>query len=411
MLRKLCFCTLLLLAASSQVRADAHVVVVLGLRSVEGDDAVANDVTEQLRSAAKAIDGWTVSNAAVSMAQMSLAHGCEEIDAACLTDIAKGLHADEVIYGTIRRTSARDDYAFALELYLFDAGTGSIARQVDDTLPRTQTGFQALAARADKLLARLSSQNAGGGIEIQANVADAEVHINGQQVGTTHDGSLRLAGLQPGRYRIELRKQGYVPHVSTISVVEGQDTSIAAVLSPAGTAPMGAIETDTSFRPSQGHHLAWLGWTLIGLSAASVIGTAVSFVVIDDINTSPLYRRYKDAVARGNKMAMMSNLPQDVESDACQAAYDGNTYSTFTKSKLSDVQHSCRTASTFEVLQWVFLGTAIASGAAGTYLVLTADHGEHTAHEHEEEARLRPRLFVLPSVGPGSAHLSATLRF
>jgi hypothetical protein len=402
-------CSLLLLAAAAATaRADTSVVV-LGLRSIEGDDDVANDLTGQLRSSARAIEGWTVSSAAVSMAQMSLAHGCDDIDAACLSEIAKGLRADKVIYGTIRRTSAHDDYAFAINLNLFDATTGSISRSVDDTLVRGQTDFQALAPRAEKLLARLSSNTAGGGIEIQANVADAEVTINGQQVGTTHEGALKLAGLQPGRYRIEIRKGGYAPHVSTVSVTEGEDTSIAAVLSLAGgQAPIGAIETDTGVRPANGHHLAWLGWTLIGVGVVSLGGMGASLGVIDGINNSPLYLRYRDAVARGNKRAEADNSPQDIVKDVCKAADAGNGYGTFTDAKLKDVQSKCHTAATFEVLQWVFLGTAVVSGAIGTYLVLSADSGEPGPAEH---ARLRRTFTLQPSVGPRSAEVSATLRF
>jgi hypothetical protein len=80
----------LLLAVPARVFAEASVVV-LGIRSVEGDDDVANDLTEQLRGAARGMEGWSVSSTAVSVAQMSLAHGCEELDAACLTEIAQGL--------------------------------------------------------------------------------------------------------------------------------------------------------------------------------------------------------------------------------------------------------------------------------------------------------------------------------
>jgi hypothetical protein len=406
MFGKLVLCVSLLLAITSPALADTGVVV-LGLRSIEGDDEVANDLTEQLRKAAHSIESWSVSSAAVSMAQMSLAHGCDEIDAACLSEIASGLHADKVVYGTIHRTSAREDYDFAINLDLFDATTGAIVRQVDDTLPRSETAFQALAGRAAKLLARLAAVTSGGGIEIQANVTDAEVSVNGQQVGTTRDGALRLAGLQPGRYRIEIRKQGYVPHVSTVSVVEGADTSIAAVLSVQGAAPASG-EASPTVR-SHGHHLEWLGWTLIGLSAASFVGTGVSLAVIDGINSDSVYLKYRDAVARGNRQVIASNLPQDVNNDVCKAAAAGNSYN-LTGSEVTQVQSKCNTASTFEVLQWVFLGTALVSGAVGTYLVLSADHG--SVHDPDADALERqPRLSLHPAFGPGTAFVSTTLRF
>ena len=54
MLARLTLVCCLLFSASSAL-ADAKVVV-LGLRSVEGDDDVANDLTEQLRAAAEGLD-------------------------------------------------------------------------------------------------------------------------------------------------------------------------------------------------------------------------------------------------------------------------------------------------------------------------------------------------------------------
>jgi hypothetical protein len=393
----------LLAALASPALADSAVVV-LGIRSVEGDDDVANDITEQLRSAARGIEGWNVSNTAVSMAQMSLAHGCDEIDASCLAEIAKGLGADRIIYGTLRRTTAREDFDYALNVNLFAADTREIMRSVDDTIPRTHVDFQSLASRADRLVARLASITKGGAIDVQANVPDAQVTVNGQIVGTTRDGALRLEGLQPGRYRVVINKDGYTPFDSTVSVVEGEDTSIAAVLAVIGATTNYPTEEEVH----HGHHLAWLGWTLIGVSAASLIGLGVSLGIIEGINNDKTYNRYRDAVAQGNAELVRMNMSQAVVKDVCTAAKSGAHYGTFTPSEVKDVAGKCNTADTFEVLQWVFLGTAVASGAAGTFLVLTADGGKS---DDQERGARGPSLVVLPVVGPQTAMLNATLRF
>jgi hypothetical protein len=400
-----------LLAVASPAFANTNVVV-LGLRSIEGDDDVANDMTEQLRGAARAIQGWSISNAAVSMAQMSLAHGCDELDAACLSDIAKGLQADKIIYGTLRRTTARTDFDFALTLSLFDAASGAIVRQVDDTIPHAQTEFQALAARADKLVARLSATSTGGAIEIQANVPDAEVNVNGQMVGTTRDGALRLEGLQPGSYRIEIHKDGYGPHVSTVAVTEGAETAITAVLSSIGATESLRVETETETGTEHHQaHLGWLGWTLIGVGGAALIGSGASAMVVHGVNGNSLYNKYRDAVARGNKMAVASGLTDQVVNDVCQAADHGYVYDLM-PSELTKVQGKCHAASTFQVLQWVLLGTGIVSAGVGTYLLITQSGSKHErADEAERSAASRPRLALQPSFGPRSAHLSATLTF
>jgi hypothetical protein len=405
----------LLLSFPARVFAETSVVV-LGIRSVEGDDDVANDLTEQLRGAARGIEGWSVSSTAVSVAQMSLAHGCEELDAACLTEIAQGLQADRLIYGIVRRTSARDDFDYVVTLNLFDTGTREIARTVTDTIPRSQVDFQSLASHADRLVSRLASTSTGSAIEIRANVTDADVQINGQHVGTTHEGGLRLQGLRPGQYRIEIRKPGYAPHVSTVTMVDGADTSISAVLAAlaggpppidvAGAATSGEVQEDS------GGSIKWLGWTLLGLGAASAAGMITSFVIIDQTQKDPLFRQYKGAVDDWNTANMM--LPKEMQmenvDDICIPAKMGNSYPAlpsgmFTPEEVSQVVDKCKKAEVFEVLQWVFISTGVVTTGVGLYILLSSD-----SHSNEHASQ-QPTLSLRPSFSPKAASLSATLRF
>jgi hypothetical protein len=399
--------TLSLLSLASPALAESKVVV-LGLRSIEGDDDVANAITEQLRSAAGVVGDWSVSSAAVSMAQMSLAHGCEELDAACLSEIATGLKADIVIYGTLRRTSARANYEFALNVSLFDARAGVIAKIVDDTVPRDEGG-PAAAARAQKIMARLASTGRGGTIAIQASARDAEVRVNGQQVGRTRDGALRLGGLQPGQYRIEIVKDGYAPHVSTVTVVEGVETSIAAVLSALdGKGAVADVDTYADQPGGGGHRLKWLGWTLIGVSVASLAAMGLSMKVIDDIDNDAGKRRYSDAVARGNEDATAANMPEAVFDDVCVAARRGFPYVRYglTVEDARDVADKCDTAETMQVLQYVFFSVGAAAAIGGIVLVLTADNPSS-----DDRAARGRTLTLRPHFSPTSGGVSASLRF
>jgi hypothetical protein len=401
MFGRLVLLTSCLLSVAAPALAQTKVVV-LGLRSIEGDDETANALTDRLRTAAGSVEGWTVSPAAVSMAQMSLAHGCEEIDASCLSEIAKGLKTDVVIYGTLRRNSARENYDFALNVSLYDARADEIAKIVDDTVPREEAGAAA-HSRAQKLLARLASTSHGGTIAIQANTLDAEVRVNGQQVGHTRDGALRLGGLQPGQYRIEIAKDGYVPHVSTVTVAEGVETSIAAVLSTRDGG--GGGEVDAYEEETRGHRLGWLGWTLIGVGAVSLVGMGLSMAVINDIDEDPGKTAYSDAVARGNEDALEENMPEQVFDDVCVAARRGFNYN-LEPGSAQDVADKCDTAETMQVLQYVFLGTAVAASATGLALVLTEDDAP------EDTGRARgTTLAVRPHFGTDGGGVSATLRF
>jgi hypothetical protein len=376
-------------------------VVVLGIRSVEGDDDVANTLTDKLRESARAVTDWAVSDAAVSMAQMSLAHGCDELDAACLSDIAKALQASRVLYGTMQRTSARADYSYALTLSLFDAESGAIARSVDDTIPQADSTPEAMAPHAAKLIERLASTETGGSITIQANLASATVLINDQPVGETQEGALRLTGLEPGQYKIVIRSDGYADHVSTVTVSEGADTSLAAVLSPSGAT------SGSSYDGGGGHQLQWLGWTLLGVSAASAIGFVTSVIVVGNVNDDPLFKSYKDMVARYNEAFEMAGQRDRVEPDSCEAAEKGLAYD-LSEDKYQEVVDLCQTGGTFEVLQYVFGIGAVVTGAAGAVVLLTAGEGESEA---AAGAHKQPRLALQPSVSPNHAYMSATLRF
>jgi hypothetical protein len=407
----------LLLAFPARVFAEASVVV-LGIRSVEGDDDVANDLTEQLRGAARGVEGWSVSSTAVSVAQMSLAHGCEELDAACLTEIAQGLQADRLIYGVVRRTSARDDFDYVVTLNLFDTGTREIARTVTDTIPRSQVDFQSLSSHADRLVSRLASTATGSAIEIRANVTDADVQINGQHVGTTHEGGLRLQGLRPGQYRIEIRKPGYAPHVSTVTMVEGADTSISAVLAALAGGPpaIGAASSSdgggATLEPSSGGSIEWLGWTLLGLGAASFIGMGASWIIIEGVQNDTLFVQYRDVVDQWNKQNAKSPMPMEPITDLCVPAGMGETYASantmqgFTPDEVKQVADKCQTAETFELLQWVFLSTGVVTSGVGLYIVLSS-----SGHSSSEHAAQRPTLSLQPAFSPRAASLSATLRF
>jgi hypothetical protein len=68
--------------------------------------------------------------------------------------------------------------------------------------------------------------------------------------------------------------------------------------------------------------------------------------------------------------------------DVCKAADIGLTYEPqgFDGADVPAVRDLCSTGDTVEVLQYVFLGTAIVSGGLGVYLLLSAgDGGGHSS--------------------------------
>ncbi len=375
-------------------------VVLLGLRSVEGDDDFANTLTEALREQANDIGAWEMSDRSVSLTQMSLAYGCEDFDASCMSEITAGLKAGSVIYGTIQRTSARDDYDFNVTLNIFSNETGSIDNTVTDLFPSTEIPPGDIAVRAKQLLLRLGRLGGNlGSILIRANVQSADVVIDGQPVGSIENGSLLLDGVQPGMHDIQLTSEGYQPFTDSVNVVEGEQAAVLGILrSESGEAASLLPYEDSRYKP--GPSLEWLGWTLVGVGGASLVGTIVSWAWIDSIENDARFTDYRIRVGYKDPTV------QDVCVEADQGASYTSPDDTTAINDFDDVQSMCNRADVLEVLQWVFLGSAVVAGGVGAYILIT-DSGSES-----ERAGSVPSEFVLqPRISPKASTVTATLRF
>ncbi len=371
--------------APAPARAQGNTsVMVLGIRSIDGDDDFARSLTGALRYAAAQVPGWSVSNRDVSLAQMSLAHGCDEPDAACMADIARGLHVQRVVYGTIRRTSASSNYNFAVSLYLYNAQSGQIEEGVTDSIPPSLTDIDNLRTRVRDYIARLAGQTQPGSVRIATGVAGAGVEIDGRQVGRTDaHGDFVKSDLSPGHHEIRVIAPQHEPFQGTVTVVPDQEVSLSVTL--------GAVGSGGS-----------VNWLAVGLLGGGVVAgglTVFSWITMNNINHDADFQDYRHAVP-------------DKITDVC-ANLSAGPYGLMPADRFRHVQSECSQANAFQVLQYIFLGAAIAGLGAGTYLLVKGgshDNGQETPNASAQGEGLR-LLAVNPSVGPGGASLSATLSF
>ncbi len=239
-------------------------VIVLGIRSVEGDDEVSRNLTGALRRAASQVPGWQVAEADVSLAQMSMVHGCDEPDAACMAEIAQELGQQRVVYGTVRRTGAGSSYDFALTLYFFNSETGQIQDSLTDNIPRIQSDIDDLRGRAARYVAQFSGQIRYGSVRLNVNQPGASVIIDGEPVGTTDDsGTLIVEDVPEGQRTLEISADGYESFSGAVRVVADEQSEFRANLVPESNSDLG-----------------WLpGIALIGAGALSlVIGTVTQWL-------------------------------------------------------------------------------------------------------------------------------------
>ncbi|HTU57546.1 MAG TPA: PEGA domain-containing protein, partial [Polyangiales bacterium] len=276
------------LSVTQLVRAEDNSVVVLGLRSLEGDDEFANSMTDALRDAARSVRGWRVLERAVSMAQMTLAHNCEDINVGCLSEIARGLQADRVVFGTVRRTAGRSKFDYEVTASLFNNSTHSTVGTETQTVSRGDAkATRMLASQAQFIMSHLASSDASSGrLTIEVNVLAAEVHMDGTLVGQTQDGKLNMESLTPGEHTLEVTAPGHDAHKEIVHVGGGDQSTVVVTLTRAqqdsdvaATSP-DSVPLDAPPQPERSS-LAWLGYTLIGVGAASAVGWGASMYMIE----------------------------------------------------------------------------------------------------------------------------------
>jgi len=136
------------------------------------------------------------------------------------------------------------------------------------------------------------------------------------------------------------------------------------------------------------------GYSLLGAAALSAGLSVFSFVQIQNAQDDAGFNNYRRAVGR------MAPEVQDV----CSEVDAGKSYSV----SGSDFERSiisCNRGQTYQLLQFVFLGSALITGGLGAYLLLG---------DRPERARAEPRARALqlhPRFSRSSAELSAQWQF
>lgn len=378
---------------SAQIaRADSSVVV-LGVRSLDGDDELARQVSQSLREGAKQVTAWKISDRDVSLAQMSLAHGCDEPDARCMADIAGTLEVDRLIYGTMVRNEQNLDIA----LFNFDAVTGQVESSISAKVPAESLTGVSLKATTASLAKRLAGIEVTGALRVRGGAAGAQVSIDGKEVGNLDArGELLLAGVAVGTHQLKIEK-GEAKSEQSIEIKEAETTTAQMTLA-AATLPDEDVEDEAPAprddgAPSESNPRLRriLGWSAVGLAGAFAVATTYTWVRIDKINSDSDLAEYRDQFPPAT-------------SDVCTEA-DNNTLAiTKRNPALTDLEGNarslCNEADTLEVLQYVFLGGAIAAGGVGAYLLLTS-----------KDPKPSQALTLQPRFAQGRTQISATLRF
>jgi uncharacterized membrane protein YgcG len=340
-------------ALAGAARAQTTNVVVLGLTSIEGDDSFAANLSGALRQAASQVRGWAVSDRDVLLSQLELATGCEASELSCVQQIANTVGAQRLVYGTIQRTEPSDGrYNFRVRIHLYDTATNTLLRSLDERLPSSRTDIDDLREPARRFASTLAE-----GAGTAATSTDVGLPPEGQQL---EDGGAGTGGEQGGG-----GEQGS----------GGEQTSGSEQSSGGG-----------------GDDIGRLNWPAFGLIAVG-LGSAVAWILAGldaqtNMQTVSTFRGTNPRAAAGASDLSICN-PQNVAANEMGARAD-------------EINGAC--SSPAEILQFVFMGTAIIAGAAGIGLLAANGFISPAPESDRVSIRLLPRA----SLNGGSLGLELT---
>ena len=321
--------SLVLVGTRTHAQAEPYRLALLELESDDVRDDFAQRLTARLRAALSEHREFELRYAPVSLAQLSLAHNCDTAQPQCLSAIARDLNLDGFVFGK----ATHEGGAPVVLLRRFDLASATVDRSALVAFSSLQLTRVELERGVDELLARL--------LAVKPTPASP-------------------------RSAVPLAASG-----SSSQPMPTQEHA-APVLAP--TAPAAAASGGTSTQAAFAY----------GLIAASVLsaGMAVaSFVWVDQAENDPDFNSYRLAVGDQNPSAR----------DVCDEAEAGHRYG-LDAASFKDARDSCRTGATFEVLQYVFIATAVVAGGFGAYLLAADDSDTTTDSRARASVRLRPAL-------------------
>lgn len=388
-----------ILGSSSVALAESSVVV-LGVRSLDGEDELAKDVSSALREGTKRVPDYRVSDREVSLAQMSLAHSCDEPDARCMADIARTLEVDRLIYGTIARVGGD----FSVALFNFDAISGQIDSSLTEMVSAREMESVAVGPRMVALAKRLGGMNAVGSVRVLGNAALARVLVDNKDVGQlSEQGELLVESLPAGSHTVAIENESGRAQ-QNVELEDGQVATVRIALALAvedhGEAMAGYSDTQAKReKPRNWRKIA--GYTAVAVAGVFTVATIYSWVRLGNINDDRDMTAYREQFPGPGS----ANGTNDVCRQADARTLEMTQMMSPDYASLVQLEGSardlCSEADSLEVLQYVFLGAALAAGGAGTYLLLTA----------REPDRSRGQITLRPRIGFGRAQLDASVRF
>ncbi len=194
---------------------------------------------------------------------------------ACAAQELEALGVQRAVVGQLSRSEAH----YVLKLWLFDLEALTTLADVDRSILIAARRFMKDVEQAVPPLLR-GEREARGTLVLEANLADAQISVNGEFAGTP---PLTLT-LRPGKYEVKIERKKYLPITRLIDVEANQESQLELkLLLIPGQIPDDQIIPALVKKPEpaapEGVQLSPLTWVLGGVTVAAA-GTGLALGLV-----------------------------------------------------------------------------------------------------------------------------------
>jgi hypothetical protein len=343
----------------------------LGLMQLESDavhdDKVTPMLMAELRDALPKRQDYELVDTHVNMTQLSLAEDCNVAELSCLANIAERLKLDGFLFGRL----THDDGEVPMASFRrFDRAKGAIQSTAIISFGSERFSPERMQAEVYQLLNKLlgPAPKQAKAVAVVAPVDEPAAPV-------------AAAAAKPEE-----------PPAAQAQATASKENEVVVAQSNAGQ----SLLLSDKLQPSDGLSARkFAGYVLLGGAAASVGLSVLSFVQVDRAANNTSFQDYRTLVGATN-----GNVK-----DVCDEANAGKRYGQ-SADNFRQVKSSCSSGTTFEVLQYVFIGGALVTGGLGAFLLF----GGGSDKDRAALTGLQT-LTLHPSIGRGGASLNARMRF
>jgi hypothetical protein len=195
--------------------------------------------------------------------------------AACVAQELESVGVQRAVLGQL----GRDEKNYLLKLWLIDVQKLQVVADVDRSILIAARRFQKDVEQAVPPFLR-GEQEARGTLVIEANLADAQVTLNGEFIGTPPV----TQTLRPGKHEVKIERKKYLPITRLVDVEANKETKVVfKLLLIPGQVPddqvVPVLAKKKDEEPAPTLQLSALTWVLGGVAVAAG-GTGLAFGLI-----------------------------------------------------------------------------------------------------------------------------------